>query len=154
LVGVYFDELRQQLGLSGGVTDDASVEEVPAPAPELAPVVEGEGADEAFNMELTNIDAAITQPVDGPSHHHSETAPNWNSTLPLSPAAKTHKAEEQAQLRLAMRQQGFPEIVAEIMRNTFYNLMQEAAFSEFAITAEPLQFAIKEKEKKRNNNSM
>jgi len=164
LVGVYFDELRQQIGLQ----HNEAVEEVSVPVEEL----ERTGG---LNMELVDIDEAVTGPLEdgvlaegdftsnpNPNHHHhhhhghhhhhhghhAESAAALNTSQPLSPAAKARKVEEHAQLRLAMQQQGFPDIAAEILRNTFYNLMQEAAFSEFAITAEPLQFAIKEKEKK------
>ncbi len=134
LIGVYFDELRQQLGLKGGVVVDAPAVE------EGAQVVEEEGPD-AFNIELTDINQTATGSF-------AEGASTFGSSMPLSPASKAKKAEEEARMRLAMQQEGFLDITAEILRNTFYNLMQEAAFQEFPITAEPLQFAIKEKEKR------
>jgi cilia- and flagella-associated protein 65 len=54
------------------------------------------------------------------------------------------KKEETAKMQLALSQPHFCSLTAEILRNTMYNLMQEASFDEFPITAAPLTFAIRE----------
>eukprot|EP01036_Dinobryon_divergens_P012385 gene12385-16677_t len=42
--------------------------------------------------------------------------------------------------QLALSQNGFLDIVADIMENTMFNLMQEASFGEFDVSAEPVKF--------------
>ena len=51
------------------------------------------------------------------------------------------KAERAA---VALRDGAFVDLAAEILRNTMYNLMQEAACDEFSIDSEPLAFVLKE----------
>jgi hypothetical protein len=44
----------------------------------------------------------------------------------------------------AFSREEFPPLAAEVLRNTMYNLMQEALYDEFHVLAEPLSFAVKE----------
>lgn len=50
------------------------------------------------------------------------------------------KIEIEAKMALAERV-GFSEIMAEMLNNTIFNIIDEASFGEFAIDAEPLRFA-------------
>lgn len=43
----------------------------------------------------------------------------------------------------ALLQDGFLEMAADILRNTVFNLLQEASYGEFAINSDPLKFMIK-----------
>jgi hypothetical protein len=45
-------------------------------------------------------------------------------------------------MQQAFQSPDFSTLAMDILRNTMYNLMQEAAYDEFAIVAEPLKFAI------------
>ena len=56
-------------------------------------------------------------------------------------AANTKRIHEQT--KEAFGREEFPVIAAEVMRDTMYNLMQEALFDEFHIMVEPLSFAVK-----------
>ena len=57
-------------------------------------------------------------------------------------------SEDEMQVKadlLLATEDGFKEIVSDIMHNTIFNLMQEASFGEFPVNAEPLRFAIVKK---------
>lgn len=51
------------------------------------------------------------------------------------------KIDQQAML--ALNQDGFLELAADILRNTMFNILQEASFGEFPITSEPMRFMYK-----------
>ena len=55
--------------------------------------------------------------------------------------------ENDKKLKEAILRPNFADLASDIMRNTMYNLLQEAAFEEFPIAQEPLSFAIKDKQK-------
>ena len=64
-----------------------------------------------------------------------------------SPARKARDAQRilkeealEASTRAALAQPGFADLAGEILRNTMFNLMQEAAFDEFPVFAEPHGF--------------
>jgi hypothetical protein len=58
-------------------------------------------------------------------------------------AAQRREGFIEEQARLALAQDGFIDIVGDILRNTMFNLLQEASFGEFAIQEEPLKFVLK-----------
>ena len=60
-------------------------------------------------------------------------------------ATNLMEGSQMGKVAVAMHMPSFPGIAADILANTMFNLMQEAAYEEFPITAEPLAFAIKEK---------
>ena len=63
-------------------------------------------------------------------------------TADADAAAASASLKQNQNMALAMQQPDFMDLAAEILRNTMYNLMQEAAFKEFPVTEEPLQFAM------------
>ncbi len=67
--------------------------------------------------------------------------------IPTSRDADDAQIQKKDPLAKAVQQPGFVELAAEILRNTMYNLMQEAAFEEFPVTEEPLAFAIKDRKR-------
>ena len=58
-------------------------------------------------------------------------------------AAKKRDAIRQQRTQLALSQEGFLEIAADILTNTMFNLVQEASFGEFNMMSEPLKFMIR-----------
>ena len=51
-----------------------------------------------------------------------------------------------SRMNSAMTQGDFVPLVGEILRNTIFNLMQEAIYDEFPVMAEPLKFVMKKSE--------
>ena len=51
-----------------------------------------------------------------------------------------------SRMNSAMTQGEFVLLTGEILRNTIFNLMQEAVYDEFPVTAEPLKFVMKKSE--------
>jgi hypothetical protein len=64
---------------------------------------------------------------------------------PLSKEAKELFRKEKLRecAKIALQGEEFVSCVDEILRNTFFNLIEEASYSEFAIDAEPIKFVIK-----------
>ena len=58
-------------------------------------------------------------------------------------AAAAEEKRVAEQTKDAFGRDEFPLIAAEVMRDTMYNLMQEAMYDEFHIMVEPLSFAVK-----------
>ena len=78
--------------------------------------------------------------------HTEETKKNDNTDNQNSAPTKVDKMN----LAKTMQNTNFVSLAAEILRNTMYNLMQEAAFEEYPVTQEPLAFVIKDKNRKEN----
>lgn len=51
-----------------------------------------------------------------------------------------------SKLNAALTQGEFVTVAGDILRNTMYNLMQEAVFDEFQVLAEPIKFVVKKEE--------
>jgi len=76
-----------------------------------------------------------------------------SSSSPARRAREEQRLRKEAALaastRAAFAQPGFADLAGEILRNTMFNLMQEAAFDEFPVFADPIQFLSKQDHAKR-----
>ena len=68
----------------------------------------------------------------------------FDEEIPFPPEMTEAGKEKQEQAAVALSDSTFLDLAGEILRNTMYNLMQEAACDEFSVDAEPLAFIVKE----------
>ena len=68
----------------------------------------------------------------------------FDEEIPFPSEMTEADKEKQEQAAAALRDGTFIDLASEILRNTMYNLMQEAACDEFSVDAEPLAFMVKE----------
>jgi hypothetical protein len=98
----------------------------------------------AYGMYIHEFQSETATTIDGNVDASATTVNNSVAEDMKLMEIHSEKSQEVA-VNETLRDGTFLDLAADILRNTLYNLMQEASFEEFPLMAEPLTFKIKGK---------